>query len=122
MITFYPLLNVGVEKHCTLKRTRRKALSAQASKTCHLMMKVTLPVSASVTPLRNSVDNTFLAYLIELGHERLYSTRRREAIGAAGNDCFTDNASSPETLIASQTHLGSELLSGKLDTSSVCVG
>lgn len=83
------------------------------------MMKVTLPVSESVTPLRNNVDNTFLAYLIKLGHEWLYS---REAVGAARSDGFADNASSLQTLIASQIHLGSELLSGKLDTSPVCIG
>lgn len=83
------------------------------------MMKVTLPVSESVTPPRNSVDNTFLAYLFKWGHEWLYS---REAVRAARSDCFADNASSPETLIVSQTHLGSELLSGKLDTSLVCIG
>lgn len=119
MITSYPLLKIHAEKQCALKWARRKALSAQASKTCRLMMKVTLPVSEPVTPLRNNIDNTFLAYLIKLGHEWLYS---REAVGAARSDCFADNASSPETLIVSQIPLGSELLSGKLDTSSVCIG
>jgi len=80
---------------------------------------VTLPVSEPVTPLRNRADNTFLTYLIKLGRERLYG---REAVGAARSDGSADNARSPETLIASQIHLGSELLSGKLDTSSVCIG
>lgn len=119
MITSYPLLNTHVEKHHTLKGARRKSLSAQASETWHLMMKVTLPVSKSVTPLRNSVDKTFLAHLIELGHECLYG---REAVKAARSDCFADSAGSPDTLITSQIHLVSELLSGKSDTSWVCIG
>lgn len=68
------------------------------------MMKAAPSLSESDTLLRNSADNAFLDHLTELGHE---------AVGAAGSDCFADSASSARALIASQTCLGSEMLSGK---------
>lgn len=68
------------------------------------MMKGALPVPESI---EKHMENTALASLIHSGHQRLAGAARSSA----------DKAASPRTLIGSQTHPGSELLSGKSDSS-----